>query len=100
MILSEKSATFRDHALAKNHAVLSKHLFELAGQHAQQGIERSPWTVIPAAAGRPPVADLGKEAVHEHHHELPDQGEEAAVGRRSEERRVGKECRSRWSPYH
>src|SRR3712207_9595032 len=22
------------------------------------------------------------------------------VGRRSEERRVGKECRSRWSPYH
>src|SRR5260221_14788500 len=23
-----------------------------------------------------------------------------SVGRRSEERRVGKECRSRWSPYH
>ena len=23
-----------------------------------------------------------------------------AVGERSEERRVGKECRSRWSPYH
>ena len=23
-----------------------------------------------------------------------------ACGRRSEERRVGKECRSRWSPYH
>ena len=22
------------------------------------------------------------------------------VGERSEERRVGKECRSRWSPYH
>ena len=21
-------------------------------------------------------------------------------GRRSEERRIGKECRSRWSPYH
>ena len=29
-------------------------------------------------------------------------GESAAVSRktRSEERRVGKECRSRWSPYH
>ena len=32
-------------------------------------------------------------------------GEEGVVdrfmsGRRSEERRVGKECRSRWSPYH
>ena len=25
---------------------------------------------------------------------------EAAVSGRSEERRVGKECRSRWSPYH
>ena len=25
---------------------------------------------------------------------------EAAVAYRSEERRVGKECRSRWSPYH
>src|SRR6202522_4785037 len=24
----------------------------------------------------------------------------AAIGSRSEERRVGKECRSRWSPYH
>ncbi len=26
--------------------------------------------------------------------------QEQARGRRSEERRVGKECRSRWSPYH
>ena len=24
----------------------------------------------------------------------------AALGARSEERRVGKECRSRWAPYH
>ena len=24
----------------------------------------------------------------------------ASYGERSEERRVGKECRSRWSPYH
>ena len=24
----------------------------------------------------------------------------AKAGKRSEERRVGKECRSRWSPYH
>src|SRR2546430_8124701 len=27
-------------------------------------------------------------------------GEESARGWRSDERRVGKECRSRWSPYH
>ena len=25
---------------------------------------------------------------------------DAVIARRSEERRVGKECRSRWSPYH
>jgi len=30
----------------------------------------------------------------------PDAIEELARVRRSEERRVGKECRSRWSPYH
>src|SRR3712207_9112686 len=27
-------------------------------------------------------------------------GRVRAIGERSEERRVGKECRSRWSPYH
>ena len=26
--------------------------------------------------------------------------ESNAIAKRSEERRVGKECRSRWSPYH
>jgi len=33
----------------------------------------------------------------------PDEAAELArelAGDRSEERRVGKECRSRWSPYH
>ena len=30
-----------------------------------------------------------------HTHRFPDDD-----GARSEERRVGKECRSRWSPYH
>src|SRR6266700_1214190 len=28
------------------------------------------------------------------------QGRHGLLGARSEERRVGKECRSRWSPYH
>ena len=27
-------------------------------------------------------------------------GQKAVITKRSEERRVGKECRSRWSPYH
>ena len=30
----------------------------------------------------------------------PEQFKDSPLGRRSEERRVGKECRSRWSPYH
>src|SRR2546430_6194352 len=30
----------------------------------------------------------------------PEQGSEVSRVIRSEERRVGKECRSRWSPYH
>ena len=34
------------------------------------------------------------------HGELPGEGEVGAQRSRSEERRVGKECRSRWSPYH
>ena len=29
-----------------------------------------------------------------------DPAETPGIGTRSEERRVGKECRSRWSPYH
>ena len=32
--------------------------------------------------------------------EMPDGSSEMALRSRSEERRVGKECRSRWSPYH
>jgi len=41
------------------------------------------------------LSDLGYE-VH-----TAGSGEEALrVFERSEERRVGKECRSRWSPYH
>src|SRR2546425_11063017 len=30
----------------------------------------------------------------------PDEEHPYGHGKRSEERRVGKECRSRWSPYH
>ena len=31
---------------------------------------------------------------------LPEPEQELDLAGRSEERRVGKECRSRWSPYH
>src|SRR5256886_8090484 len=32
--------------------------------------------------------------------DVPPEGRQRRIGGRSEERRVGKECRSRWSPYH
>src|SRR5256885_17132476 len=48
----------------------------------------------------------GDEEQHQHAHEdveaveSCEQEEGRAEHARSEERRVGKECRSRWSPYH
>src|SRR5256885_15402600 len=44
-----------------------------------------------AAAGQQHRLDRQHEAGYESH---------PATGFRSEERRVGEECRSRWSPYH
>src|SRR5574340_1163766 len=47
---------------------------------------------LEAAHGVPPPAVELKRLFREHHGLL--------LASRSEERRVGKECRSRWSPYH
>ena len=44
------------------------------------------------------AAELQAEKIVEHLRHYP--GVEKATPARSEERRVGKECRSRWSPYH
>ena len=44
-------------------------------------------------------AKLGYEEVHAPEMFEPHFGVDES-GKRSEERRVGKECRSRWSPYH
>ena len=63
---------------------------------------------VPATPGAPAPVEAGivcswmdKDAVsgmsNVHSVLLPH---EAALAKRSEERRVGKECRSRWSPYH
>ena len=62
-----------------------------------------------------PVPDTAHPAVNEHgatlghqeaaaeqkgEHEKGGEEHKAGIAERSEERRVGKECRSRWSPYH
>src|SRR2546422_587545 len=46
--------------------------------------------------------EIETAAKFQHPHVLPllDSGEASGFLYRSEERRVGKECRSRWSPYH
>ena len=51
------------------------------------------------------LADFLKECGMElYHSEFVKEGKDwflrVYIDRRSEERRVGKECRSRWSPYH
>ena len=49
-------------------------------------------------------ANISSGLLRRFNHEEPlvdrSQGELVALVERSEERRVGKECRSRWSPYH
>src|SRR2546430_11247727 len=56
---------------------------------------RRPRAVPPRGGGRAAAALRGRSGGPL---PLPDRGRD--VRRRSEERRVGKECRSRWSPYH
>ena len=53
------------------------------------------------SAGTGSVADELKalrEAISEQQKQISQQQQQ--IQNRSEERRVGKECRSRWSPYH
>src|SRR3712207_7818880 len=45
-------------------------------------------------------ASLAGEAIAYTRHLVPGRQREGRGPERSEERRVGKECRSRWSPYH
>ena len=65
----------------------------------------SPYGVIEKVLGKPGEHHTEIHAILAEYglpHEFPQEVEEYAQGLvlRSEERRVGKECRSRWSPYH
>src|SRR3712207_6927396 len=65
--------------------------------------ERSPAfvsTLIDADYWRYVLEDMTPESREGWRTQLIVDGAGATVGYRSEERRVGKECRSRWSPYH
>src|SRR2546430_10081696 len=51
-------------------------------------------------ADGPGLADAAEEVVEAVDLQEAEVHERAVCRERSEERRVGKECRSRWSPYH
>src|SRR5258708_40155267 len=64
----------------------------------------SPILVLESKAGSKtpaaPKQETAKPAAPARQAGAPAVAATAAVSTRSEERRVGKECRSRWSPYH
>src|SRR2546427_3321241 len=55
---------------------------------------------LPLGEEEPLVADVPELLTRDGLQEGVGQEREARLGERSEERRVGKECRSRWAPYH
>src|SRR5258708_39045209 len=71
-------------------------------------VAASPEELVRDAAARDAVVvTRANEALDAHQRRAADSTDSTAsdysgrkVRRRSEERRVGKECRSRWSPYH
>ena len=74
---------------------LDKQILEIISQNA-----RIPFKDVAAECG------VSRAAIHQRVQRLIDLGVIIGSGyhvnpkSRSEERRVGKECRSRWSPYH
>ena len=69
-------------------------------------VSTTPLAALPAAAAHPSPPQRGEGALSETWsapEDMPSRGEVVMAEiplTRSEERRVGKECRSRWSPYH
>src|SRR3712207_8674500 len=57
------------------------------------------WTPLAAHHEGHRALERQEQGFHEHDR-TQDGGGEVPCTERSEERRVGKECRSRWSPYH
>src|SRR5256885_5309282 len=55
---------------------------------------------LPQLAVVPRAREEGAELINAPHIQLLDGVQPDLASIRSEERRVGKECRSRWSPYH
>src|SRR3712207_2034175 len=92
-------------AMQRNHAPLRRTMREAgpAVRAIKPCFMMSPLTVAQLLDGSAPGFDV---VIFDEASQLPPEDAVGAVARgrqlvvRSEERRVGKECRSRWSPYH
>src|SRR3712207_6054026 len=85
--------------------VAAQLLRALSYAHRQGVIHRDikPSNILVAGGGRVKVADFGIARIVEEDGvpgEIVGSARYMSPEQRSEERRVGKECRSRWSPYH
>jgi len=73
------------------------------GSVDEKGFEKFvAWQIKEGTDGLVPCGTTGESPTlsYDEHKRVIDICIAAAKGSRSEERRVGKECRSRWSPYH
>src|SRR2546426_12280268 len=80
--------------LALGLSPLTNHYWNTALQITPRGL-----ATLPLTADHRSVTATFDFVAHQLALECSD-GRDATVSLRSEERRVGKECRSRWSPYH
>ena len=74
----------------RNEAIMDKPLILLTDKKITSSSDILPLLEKVAASGKKDLVIIAEEV----------SGEALSLTTRSEERRVGKECRSRWSPYH
>src|SRR3712207_9594056 len=96
-----RSDRFAAALAADAHAVL---VLDRAGWHGSRRLAVPPnVSLVPLPPYAPELNPVERVWLHLRErflsHRVLD-GYDAVVDARSEERRVGKECRSRWSPYH
>src|SRR5438876_8203832 len=95
LVLSQAFAQVLDRGVLQFFTACRRPQQQRASTHVPKAHE-APWKQQPIAKDRPERSEIfsRRNAAEQHHLDA------AVQRRRSEERRVGKECRSRWSPYH
>src|SRR2546430_16315742 len=89
---------WRWHAIALSWIIIIAGIVTLATKGIPKGVEFAGGTVVIIEFDRSTSVQQVRTALDKSY---PGGGQNVIVqAYRSEERRVGKECRSRWSPYH